>query len=179
MNPSHEMKTTRNLLLASAAALAVLICGCATTESRIEGNPQAFARLTPGQQALVRAGQVAPGFDMDAVRLALGEPDRVSVVTSAGGQRQVWRYVTYGEGQGTLVFEGFYSPYGRSGPPASWEDRAAYEGFPGYQGFGNWGAPYVWAGSFIYDTPPARAHDRIRVIFDTTGHVAEVRQAKT
>jgi hypothetical protein len=173
------MKTTRNLLRASAVAFSALICGCATTESRIEGNPRVFARLTPGQQALVRAGQVEPGFDMDAVRMALGEPDRVMVVTNAGGERQVWRYVTYGDQQPTLVFDGYYNAYSAYGAPASWVGPAYDGGFPGYHGYGNWGGPYIWAGSFLYDGAPARAHDRIRVIFDTTGHVAEVRRART
>jgi len=177
------MKTTRNLLRASAVALAVLVCGCATPESRIKGSPEAFARLTPDQQALVRQGQVAQGFDRDAVRLALGEPDRVVVVTNAGGQHEIWHYIEYGDGQRSLVFDGFYNAYSVEGGPFFWAGSAYYEGYPGYRpGFGPSGefeGPRFWSGTFFYGPGPGRARDRIRVIFDATGHVAEVRQAKT
>ena len=179
------MKTTRILLRASAVVLAVLLGGCVTPESRIKDNPVAFARLTPDQQALVKAGQVAPGFDMDAVRLALGEPDRVVIVTKADGQRQVWHYVRYGTDDGSVVFDGFYNGYIVISGASLSEDPRSYVGYPAYRGYGygggpyNWGGPYLWSGAFIYDTIPERSRDRIRVIFDTTGHVAAIRKANT
>jgi hypothetical protein len=173
------MKTTRNLLRASAVVLAVLMGGCATPESRIRENPQAFARLTPPQQALVRAGQVAPGFDMDAVRLALGDPDHVMVVTSASGRRQIWRYLAYGDDEGALVFDGYYNGFTVLGAPALWVTQSPSMRYPGYDRFGNWVGPYPGAPPFVYATVPSRPRDRIRVFFDATGHVALVRQAKT
>jgi hypothetical protein len=179
------MITTRNLLRASAVVLAVLVVGCTTPEARIKENPGAFARLTPGQQALVKAGHIAPGFDMDAVRLALGEPDRIVTVTRADGQRQVWHYAEYGDDDGRVVFDGFYNGYNLTGGPIPWEDQRNYVGYPSYRGYGkgggpyNWGGPYLWSGAFIYDTTPEWSRDRLRVIFDTTGHVAAIHQAKT
>jgi hypothetical protein len=146
------MKTTRMLLLASVAAVAALLAGCSTPDSRIAQSPEAFARLTPDQQALVKAGQIAVGFDMEAVKLAIGDPDRVLIETNAGGQHQIWRYVTYEDYQGTLIYGGYWHRYR------------------------GWGAPYFWGGVPYYDGYPARVHERLRVIFDTTGHVATIQQ---
>ncbi|HXN34991.1 MAG TPA: hypothetical protein VN877_02405 [Opitutaceae bacterium] len=148
------MKTTRNSLLASAALVAALLGGCTTPESRIKDSPAVFARLNPDQQALVKAGQIAPGFGMDAVKLALGDPDRILVETNAGGSHEIWRYVTYEDYRGTIIFGGYYHRY---------------------QG---WGGPYFWAGAPYYDGYPARVHERIRVIFDTAGRVATIQQDK-
>ena len=79
-----------------AAALAMAwFAGCstlATPESRIRNNPEAFKRLDPDQQALVRAGKVTVGMDMDAVRIALGVPNRVTYRTDTQGQTQTWHY---------------------------------------------------------------------------------------
>jgi outer membrane protein assembly factor BamE (lipoprotein component of BamABCDE complex) len=146
------MKTPMKLLLAAAAA--ALLAGCSTPESRISDSPQVFARLNPDQQALVKAGQVAPGFEMDAVRLALGDPDRTLVVTDAGGQHEVWRYVTYEDYQGVVIYGGYWHRYR------------------------GWGGPRFWGGLPYYDGYPARVHERIRVVFDATGHVASIQQDK-
>ncbi len=148
------MKTTRNFLLMSAALAAALLGGCTTPESRIKDSPAVFARLNPDQQALVKAGQIAPGFDMDAVKLALGDPDRILVETNASGSHEIWRYVTYEDYRGTIIFDGYYHRY--------W----------------GWGGPYFWGGGPYYNGYPARVHERIRVVFDATGHVALIQQDK-
>lgn len=146
------MKTTRIVLLASAAAVAALLAGCSTPDSRIAESPEVFARLNPDQQALVKAGQIAVGFDMDAVKLALGDPDRVLIETNASGQHQIWRYVTYEDYQGAVIYGGYWHRYR------------------------GWGGPYFWGGVPYYDGYPARIHERLRVIFDATGHVATIQQ---
>jgi hypothetical protein len=146
------MKTTRTLILATVAACAAFLAGCATPESRIANSPQVFARLNPDQQALVKAGQIAVGFDMDTVKLALGDPDRVLLETNANGQHQIWRYVTYEDYQGVVIYGGYWHRYR------------------------GWGGPYFWGGVPYYDGYPARVHERIRVIFDATGHVASIQQ---
>jgi hypothetical protein len=148
------MKTTRILILASVAACAALLAGCNTPESRIANSPQVFARLNPDQQALVKAGQIMVGFDMDTVKLALGEPDHVLVETNAGGQHEIWRYVTYEDYNGVIIYGGYYHRYR------------------------GWGGPYFWGGVPYYDGFPARVHERIRVIFDATGHVATIQEDK-
>jgi len=135
------MNTPRILLLASAAAVAALFAGCSTPNSRIADSPQVFARLNPDQQALVKAGQIA-----------LGDPDRILIETNANGQHQIWRYVTYEDYNGAVIYGGYWHRYR------------------------GWGGPYFWGGVPYYDGYPARVHERLRVIFDTTGHVTTIQQ---
>ena len=61
----------------------------------------------PPDQALVKQGQVAPGMDIATVKLALGDPDHVSIRTTASGQTQVWHYITY-EDNGVVLYAGYY-----------------------------------------------------------------------
>jgi hypothetical protein len=117
------MNTQRSFLLFALAFGAALLGGCTTIESRIQAQPQVFARLTPAQQALVRSGQVALGFDMDAVKLALGDPDHVTVRTDANGQVQVWHYLTYESG-GVILYTGYY--HRRWGGGLWWEPTYPY-----------------------------------------------------
>jgi outer membrane protein assembly factor BamE (lipoprotein component of BamABCDE complex) len=144
------MKTTRIFAVAAAALCAALISGCSTPNTRISRSPEAFARLNPDQQALVRAGQIAPGFDMEAVTLALGKPDYKTIVTNATGQHQAWHYV---DPQGYI-----------------------YVGY--YHRFRGWGGPYFYGGMPYYGAYPGAGMDRIRVIFDTSGRVVSVEQEK-
>jgi outer membrane protein assembly factor BamE (lipoprotein component of BamABCDE complex) len=148
------MKTSRNFAFIVMVACAVLLAGCATPESRISHSPDAFARLNPDQQALVKAGRIAPGFDMEAVRLALGDPDRVIIHTDASGQHEVWHYVTYEDYQGGIIFTGYYHRY--------W----------------GWGGPFFYGGAPYYQGYPAHVRDRIRVEFDGNNRVANVQQEK-
>jgi len=73
-------------------ALAALLVGCATPLTRIERNPEAFAKLPPEQQQKVQAGEVGIGFDATAVRLAVGEPDRIAQRETVEGRTEVWTY---------------------------------------------------------------------------------------
>jgi hypothetical protein len=101
------MKAKRvGLLFAGALGLAAL-SGCATPETRIQANPEVYARLSDEEKALVRAGKVAIGFSADAVKLALGDPDRVAVRTDADGQAEIWHYLTY-EAGGRILFTGHF-----------------------------------------------------------------------
>jgi hypothetical protein len=134
------MKITKLSLLFAAAAGVFSLAGCATPEARIRDQPAVFARLTPEQQALVKSGQVALGFDMDTVKLALGDPDHITVRTDAGGQTQVWHYMTYESG-GVVLYTGYY--HRRWGGGAWWG--------PGY--------PYY------LDYPDRRVHERFRIVF--------------
>jgi outer membrane protein assembly factor BamE (lipoprotein component of BamABCDE complex) len=148
------VKTTKILSLASVALCAALLAGCDTPQSRINSSPQIFARLTPDQQALVKNGQIAVGFDMDAVRLALGDPTRVVIRTDAGGQHQVWHYTTYADYQGVVIYGGYYH---------RWR---------------GWGGPYFYGGVPYYNGYPAVVHDQIKVEFDDSNRVKSVEQEK-
>ena len=136
----------RNVLLAALGALWLL--GCSTPATRIKANPEGFARLSAQQQALVKAGQIGLAFDFDAVRLALGDPDRVTTRTDADGDTIVWHYLSYEE-NGRLLFTGHYHT-GRG-----WWGGAAY--------------PYY------LDYPNRRVRDRFRVQF-TNGKVTAITQ---
>jgi hypothetical protein len=134
------MKTAFLPLLGLASAL-LLAAGCSTPASRIEANPEAFARLNPEQQSLVRAGQIGLGFSTEAVRLALGDPDRTTVRTDARGETVIWHFLTY-EAGGQILFTGHFHR--------------------GYRG-GGWG----WGASYPYylDYPARTVRDRFRVEF--------------
>ena len=108
---------------------ALCLAGCSTPATRIKANPEAFARLTPQQL----------GFDQEAVKLALGEPDRVAVRTDADGETIIWHYVTY-ESNGRMLFTGHYHT-GRH--------------------WWGWGAAYP----YYLDFPDRRVRDRFRVDF--------------
>jgi hypothetical protein len=45
------------------------------------------------------------------VRLALGEPDRLTTRTSGGGTSEVWHYITYEMPSGTPLYRGWYHRY--------------------------------------------------------------------
>lgn len=134
--PRHLAVT--GLLVCLALAAAGLV-GCSTPATRIKSNPEVYARLDARQQALVRAGQIALGFDFEAVKLALGEPDRVNVRTTADGETVIWHYLTF-EAEGRVLFTGHYHA---ARPWWGWR--------PGY--------------AYYLDFPDRRVRDRFRVEF--------------
>jgi hypothetical protein len=99
------MKTSSLLAL---LMLGLVMAGCASPDRRIEKAPEIFAQLTPEQQELVRQGNVAVGFSEDAVRLALGQPDRKWTRTDAGGTHEVWSYTTWDNIRGQPLHRGWY-----------------------------------------------------------------------
>jgi len=78
-----------------AAALSVLVAGCASPKSRIEKNPELFASFPPEVQANVQQGKIDVGYTQDMVDMALGAPDRKYTRKSATGTVEVWSYVGY------------------------------------------------------------------------------------
>ncbi len=133
------MKTLRLLTGLAAVGVLALLAGCSTPASRIKANPEAFARLTPAQQALVQAGQIALGFDEEAVKLALGDPDRRSRRVDADGETAIWHYVSY-HYEGRILFTGYYHTGRR---------------------WWGWGPPYP----YYLDYPEREVRDRFRVEF--------------
>jgi hypothetical protein len=105
------MKTSKFNLIAAAALGLVLAAGCSTPETRIQKNPDAFARLTPAQQDMIRKGQVGLGFDETMVRLAVGEPDRIRTRVSAEGATVVWIYADWDNNDGMPLYRGWYHRY--------------------------------------------------------------------
>ena len=107
------------------------LAGCAGPEARIKKNPELFARLTPEQRALVKAGKVAIGFDEDMVKLAVGEPDRKWVRTDAEGTSEVWSYTTWESVGGLPLYRGWYHCYYDPAPTyyLNYPDRKEHEYF--------------------------------------------------
>jgi hypothetical protein len=133
------MKTHSIFTPLLVAGVLTLLTGCSTPSTRIQANPEAFARLSPQHQELVRAGQVALGFDEDAVKLALGDPDRRSRRIDADGETAIWHYATY-QYEGRILFSGYY------------HTRRPWWG---------WGVAYP----YYLDYPAREVRDRFRVEF--------------
>ncbi|MDE3083811.1 MAG: hypothetical protein KGJ37_01150 [Verrucomicrobiota bacterium] len=123
-----------------------MLASCSTPENRIKKNPAAFDRCTPQQQELIKRGQIALGFDPEMVKLALGDPDRVTTRTDASGQSEVWHYVTYETYEGSLLYTGYYHRF--------------------------WGPTFY---PYYLDYPTRREHDRFRVAFKN-GKVAAIEE---
>lgn len=101
-----------------AVLLAVLgLAGCTTPEARIKQNPELFAQLSPTDQETIKQGRVALGFTPEMVKLALGDPDRVTTRTDASGTSEVWRYTTYETDDGVYLYRGYYHRYYCYGDP--------------------------------------------------------------
>jgi hypothetical protein len=140
------MKTSKLCLISAAAICAVWLAGCSTPETRIRDNPETYAQLSPQQQQLVRAGRVGVGFDMAAVKLALGNPDRITLRTDSQGETQVWHYVEYVYYDAGFLYPG---PY-----------------FGGYGGFRHrWGGGGGWGWGGYWDDEVAQAYDHFRIEF--------------
>jgi len=107
------MKTLLPLLFALAGL--VVLAGCSTPQTRIQKNPAAFDRCTPEQQEMIKRGKVGLGFDGEMVKLALGDPDRITTRTDASGTSEVWHYETYESYDGTILYTGYYHHFW--GPP--------------------------------------------------------------
>ncbi len=142
------MKPTSLRLLLASLLVALFAAGCSTPQSRIDKNPAAFARLTPQQQDLIKKGQIALGFDKEAVQLALGEPDRLITRTDAAGVKEIWSYTTYESLDGVFLYRGWYHRYYRYADPL----------YPYY-----------------LNVPSRRDRERFRVVFENN-RVTEIQQ---
>lgn len=100
------MKTVFTFLALLGGLIA--LAGCSTPETRIAKQPELFNRLTAEQQQMIREGRVGLGFDMDMVKLSLGEPDRIRERIDASGKSEVWSYIQYETNDGALLYRGWY-----------------------------------------------------------------------
>ena len=100
------MQCNHCLELTKFLALALVLAGCSTPESRIKSNPQAYASLSPADQELVREGKIRVGLSRAAVFLAWGKPDRVRYGVRQGHPFEVWIYTT----SRSAVLPSYYYP---------------------------------------------------------------------
>lgn len=125
--------------LVGGLGVLLLLAGCASPQARIDKNPDIFKALPAEQQALIKEGKVGIGFEEPAVKLALGEPDRITQRTDAKGKSTVWRYTQYEDEYGAPLYTGFYHrgfgyPYGNFGYPYGGFYRPSGAFFPYFAG---------------------------------------------
>ena len=82
-------------LIFAITAGALILVGCATTQSRISQHPEMYQRLSARDQALVSQGQIRAGMSMDAVWLAWGTPDEKIPDNMGGRPTETWLYLRY------------------------------------------------------------------------------------
>lgn len=82
----------RTLLMAFSV---VLLSGCATPATRIREHPGIYAKATLAQQSLISQGRIALGFSPALVKLALGNPQRITERTDEKGTEIIWHYLDY------------------------------------------------------------------------------------
>ena len=149
-----EGRSGRRPLLPLILLAALGLCACTTPGSRIEQHPDIFQSATPQQQAMIRDGEVGLGFTPDFVRLAMGEPDRITEREDAGGKKVIWHYVSYPNY--TTTNSGYGWGYGR----------------PWYWGWGSDFPPVVVVNE------PAQERDKLRVVFQENKAVTIERVVK-
>lgn len=119
--------------LALTAVLLLSQCASSSPQSRIERNPRLFAQLGTKDRQLVTSGVIREGMTRDAVFLAWGRPDRVTVGTNRGKEVENWTYLGQQPVRTMNMNMGFgyggWGPYGYGG----W---GPWGGFPGYWGGG-------------------------------------------
>lgn len=78
--------------LVGMTALAAVLAGCETTQSRIRRRRAEFDSYPPEIQKMIRDGRVEVGFTQEQAALALGRPDRIDSRETAQGVQEVWAY---------------------------------------------------------------------------------------
>ncbi|MGC4074319.1 MAG: hypothetical protein QM760_17765 [Nibricoccus sp.] len=137
-----------------AGLLATLfLAGCESPKTRIQKSPELFSTLSASDQQLIKEGRAALGFTPEMVKLALGDPDRVTTRTDASGVSEVWRYTTYETDGGVYLYRGYYHRY--------------------YNGW--YGDPFYYPYYMSY--PSRRERDYLKVTF-TGGRVSSVEEER-
>lgn len=138
----------RTLFPRIAVLLLGFLAGCSTVDSRIQGNPQTFASLSPTDQALVRHGGIREGMSRAAVYLAWGRPNRMKYGSRAGVPFEAWIYTTT-RTEFAPSYSGLYGfGYGRFG----WSRRGYWPG--GFSGYGYYPFnPYLDSDLVDYEVP--------------------------
>lgn len=73
-------------------SLVLMAAGCASTPAQRIAGSKAFDTYPSAIQEKILNGEVDVGFTEEMVRLALGEPDRVTRRETAQGDSEVWGY---------------------------------------------------------------------------------------
>ncbi len=93
---SKQIPDPMNSRLGGLVVLSLLLlAGCASPADRIATNQAMFDSWPVDVREKIRAGQVAVGFAPEMVLVALGQPDRKVLRTSAQGTAEVWTYLDH------------------------------------------------------------------------------------
>ena len=131
------------LCLAVIAALFFVQCS-STPKTRIEKNPQMFAKLNAQDRNLVYKGLIREGMTRDAVFLAWGRPDSVSVGVNRGRESETWTFDGQRPIRSMSMNMGFgYGGFGGFG----------YGGLGGFGPFGYGGYPMMGTGTAVTYIP--------------------------
>ncbi len=90
------------ILLLVAASLLATITACTTFDSRIKENQEAFDKLSPADQQVVRSGFIKVGFTQEMVYMALDKPEKKLPGSGAGNETWIYHnfYSSDGGGMG-------------------------------------------------------------------------------
>ncbi|HKS03953.1 MAG TPA: hypothetical protein VJR49_01240 [Chthoniobacterales bacterium] len=88
-------RVARVVVTSAIIVAALILSGCATTETRISQHPEIYQRLSSRDQALVSQGQIRAGMTMDAVWLAWGTPDQKIPDNMDNHPTETWLYLRY------------------------------------------------------------------------------------
>jgi hypothetical protein len=131
------------LSLAVIAALFFVQCS-STPKTRIEKNPQMFAKLNAQDRNLVYKGLIREGMTRDAVFLAWGRPDSVSIGVNRGRESETWTF----EGQRPIRSMSMNMGFGYGG-----FGGFGYGGLSGFGPFGYGGYPMMGTGTSVTYIP--------------------------
>jgi hypothetical protein len=93
-NKKHRAMKPLPVVLSGLLLLAAI--GCSTPDSRAKKNEAAVSSWPAAVQQNVREGKIDVGYTQDMVRVALGDPDRLSSRTTSSGTADVWIYFDKG-----------------------------------------------------------------------------------
>src|SRR6185295_9362627 len=90
------MRLTFVKFLGCVLCLGLLVTGCASTSSSIDGRKQerapSYAALSPEFKSLVDSGQIRKGMNEDAVYIAWGKPAQILQQENQQGRATIWLY---------------------------------------------------------------------------------------
>lgn len=148
---------------------ALILTSCETTESRISEHPDIFNSLSPGNQELVRQGQIRTGMSENAVWLAWGSPEQKTVGEMRGRATETWIYLNYVTPYGYGYGYGYGYPYGPWGPGYGFGGGVGAFRHHGGRSFVFFGDPFY--DPFYYSYIPPSIPVPYRTVTFTNGRV--------
>jgi len=138
-------------IVLSAILLGAFSCGCGTTAARIKQNAKVFDSFPKDVQENVRKGKVQIGYTKEMAHIALGNPDRRYIRTTADGDREVWAYISVQVTKQRQLIKG---PFRRRTASGEYET--------------------VYGQSIWVDVDQYREYENLRIEFDDQGKITAI-----